>query len=395
MAASTVPEVLCRRFKNEAVAVYQIMGLDEHQVPVDNSPLRRYVVSTSGTRKLMNFPEIVSRNFAEEMEKGLSSAFIGIDRIETLSTIPSRQVNVFTILRGGLNFRLGRVLRNSFGYKWQSASFVSSQRVRVGETFDVEEDAYRKFVVPEDPTIYSGDIVATGVSLDSALGYLYRYLVQHAIQLENFVFVGLGCREAEPVLERWHARFKDAFRKYDRTLVVYLEGRFGLADESTPLRVRHPNTDLLRSYELGSLHTPEFEYSQFERVIIPLEGCTIYDGGKKSFEPIHHLEEVREFWKEQYRLACSEDLTLWDEYCRRFPLAHYFKDPEMLELGSPELLAERRSGMWRGLGMGDYAHIFQRFRWLWTDERLASARKPGSFRTICEKKLQDLDLYLD
>ncbi|MBM4318958.1 MAG: hypothetical protein FJ125_03135 [Deltaproteobacteria bacterium] len=387
-------EVLCKRFKNEAAAVYEILPLGADGQPRRTSPLSRYVISSNGTRNMLCFAEILNRNFTEEMVKGLTYAFIGIDRLEELSVISSKSVNVFHILRGGLNFRLVEVLRNAFGYKWHSSSFVSSQRVKSGSSFDVSDDAYRKFVIPENPTIYSGDIVATGVSLDNAMGYLARYLIDNRINLRNFVFVTIGCQEIEPILTSWHEQFKSLFPCYEKTILIYIEGRFVVAQEPAPLATKLPGTDLLRNYKLGSLHTPEFEYSQFEKLIIPLEACVIYDGGKKSFEPIHHMEEIRGFWRRQKSWAEQNHVTLWEEYNNRFPLDPYFADEEMTVPGSPDLLARQRSSMWWGLSQEEYRHLFQRFRWLWTDERLRWSRKPGSFLTVCDKKLLYLDSHI-
>ena len=385
-----VQEVLRKRFKNEAVAVYDIVSSEEEP----SSPLNRYVISTNGTRNLINFPEILNRNFTDEMVRGLTYGLVGIDRLENLSTISSKHVNVFHLLRGSLNFRLVRALRDAFGYKWHSSSFVSSQRVKIGEEWDVEDDAYRKFVIPDKPTIYVGDIVATGVSIDNALKYLSRYCIQRQIDLQNFVLVTIGCKRIEPVLERWHRVFKERFSSYDRSIVIYLEGRFGLASPQSNLRVLHPETDLLRQVEAGSLHTPEFEFSQFQKTEVPLEGCVIYDGGKKSFEPMNHFEEIRSFWQAQHQWARAEDAVLWEEYNQRFSLRDYFADFDAGILGSPEALAEARLRMWRGLEEEDYERLFRRFEWFWTPARIQAAQQPGSFAPVCLKKLVNLERHL-
>jgi hypothetical protein len=219
-------------------------------------------------------------------------------------------------------------------------------------------------------------------------------LQENGISLHNFVFVTIGCAEIEPILEQWHARFAERFPGYQRTILVYIEGRFAMASEDTPLATKAVHTDLLRSYQLGSVFTPEFEYSQFEKLIIPLEGCVIYDGGKKSFEPIHHLEEIRGFWRRQRAWAEATSASLWDEYNHRFPLAPYFEDAELERLGSPATLQRHRSPMWWGVSAEEYAHLFGRFRWLWTDERLRAARRPGSFASVCDKKLAYLDSHI-
>ncbi len=177
---------------------------------------------------------------------------------------------------------------------------------------------------------------------------------------------------------------------YGETMVIYLEGRFGLATDATPFRNKLPFTDLIKSHRQGALLSPEYEHSQFDRTITALEACAIYDGGKKSFEPINHIHDVLEFWEKQREYAETERVPIWDEYNRRFPLDMYFEDLMTLKSGSPEILAEHKRTLWEGVTPEEYARLYHRFAWLWTDERIRTAAEPGSLRTVCDKKIKYL-----
>ncbi len=375
---------LVRKFKDEAVAVYRIEGSGPEE------DFRRYTVSTRDTRDLMNYPEIINCDFTNLMQNGVTNALKGINILERLSSLSSKSVNVYHILRGGLNFKVRDALRKAFGYKWHSSSYVSSQRVLKEGKYEVSEDSYRKFLIPDQAIIYSADIVASGVSLEHGIEYINNYLVSHGYRLKNFIFITIGCSEAEKVLARWHKRFKESFPEYGRTILVYLEGRFALATRNTPLHNFLYDTDLLKSYKLGALLSPEFEHSQFDRVIIGLEGCAIYDGGKKGFEPVNHVRDILEFWEKQLKTAGERQLSIWEEYNARLPLDLYFRDMASLEEGGPAVLRENKERYWQDLSLEEYGTLYARFKWLWTEERIAASRQPGSFARVCEKKIKYL-----
>ena len=375
---------LIREFKDEAVAVYSI---ENEEVP---SNLTRYVVSTRDTRDLMNYPEVINCDFTNLMSNGITNALKGINILERLSCIDSRYVNVYHILRGGLNFQVRNALRKAFGYKWHSSSYISSQRILKEGKFEISEDYYRKFLVPDNATVYTADIVASGVSLNNAFEYINNYLKSQNFQLKNMIFITIGCIEAEHVLSKWHEIFKGRFPGYERSILIYLEGRFALATKNTPLYNCLYDTDLLENYKLGALLSPEFEHSQFDRMIIGLEACSIYDGGKKGFEPVNHIKDILEFWEKQIEIAKSKNLSLWDEYNSRFPLDMYFSNIGELEKGTAELLEKNKSKYWRGLVKEEYSRLYGKFKWLWSDERIQASRAPGSFRQVCEKKIKYL-----
>lgn len=382
-------DILVRKFKDEAVAVYSIEG--KLIIP----SLKRYIVSTRDTRDLMNHPEIINCDFTNLMQNGVTNALKGINYLEKLSSINSKNVNVYHILRGGLNFNVRNALRKGFGYKWHSSSYISSQRILNKGKYEISEDYYRKFLIPDQATIYTADIVATGVSLHNSIEYVFNYMQTNNIQLRNMIIITIGCIEAENVLEKWHLKLKKVFTNYDRTIIIFLEGRFALANHITPLQNYSFHTDLLKNYKLNALLTPEYEHSQFDKINIALEACAIYDGGKKAFEPLNHIQEVLDFWTKQYKTAKSENLSLWEEYNARFPLDLYFKDITKLEIGSPSLLEKNKSKYWIGLEKNEYMKLFRKFSWLWNDALIRAAQENGSLKRVCEKKIKYLQSLIE
>lgn len=380
---------LVRRLKDEAVAVYSI------ESQASQPHFKRYVVSTRDTRDLMNHPEIINCDFTNLMSNGITNALKGINVLERLSCINSKSVNVCHILRGGLNFQVRNALRKAYGYKWHSSSYISSQRILKEGKFEITEDQYRKFIIPNDATLYTADIVASGVSLNHGFGYIDSYLESRRFELKNMIFITIGCIEAERVLQKWHDIFKEKYSGFNNSILIYLEGRFGLAVKGTPLRNYLYDTDLLKNYQLGALLSPEYEHSQFEKMIIGLEACSIYDGGKKGFEPANHIKDVLEFWEKQLATAEAENLSLWDEYNSRFSLDMYFADIGEQKKGSPGLLQEKKGSYWQGIRESEYSKLYKKFEWLWSDQRVEAAMMPGSFARVCEKKIKYLKSLIE
>ncbi len=382
-------DFLKRRFKDEAVSLYSI------ESDTDSSVLKRYMVSTSDTRNMLNFPEIVNSDFTNLMKNGVTNALKGLNSIEHLSGISSKQVNVYHILRGGLNFEMRNALHKAFGYKWHSSSYISSQRHEKDGEFEIADDSYRKFQIPDNATVYSADIVASGASLDNSLHYLDNYLTTESLKIKNFIFATIGCIKAEDVLEKWDSILKKNHPEYEKTILIYLEGRFALGDKKLPLYNVLPNTDLLKNYKFGALLTPEYEFSQFEKMIIPLEACAIYDGGKKSFEPVQHIIDILEFWEKQKKSSEFQDLSLWDEYNARFPLDMYIDFESDVDDESYLPLKKNKEVYWQGVSDTEYSHLFDKFRWLWTDSRIKSSREKGSLMATCNKKISYLKSLID
>ncbi|HAR66470.1 MAG TPA: hypothetical protein DCR55_09700 [Lentisphaeria bacterium] len=86
---------------------------------------------------------------------------------------------VLHILRGGLNFGLRDPWADAKGWNRHASAFVSAQRARQAdneEAWHITERDYAKVYLQNQAAIIFGDVVATGTSLDFALGSLLTYV---------------------------------------------------------------------------------------------------------------------------------------------------------------------------------------------------------------------------
>jgi hypoxanthine-guanine phosphoribosyltransferase len=287
------------RFKTSANAVaYEI---EPHK------KIKRYIVSTPFTRKILNQPEIFGFEFIENLRNGV------YEMLKLLSHFQSygdKNVSVLHFLRGGLNFGLLNNLYKAYGFNRTYASFVTSQRYRKHENWFIKDDQYKKFALPEDATIFVGDVIATGTTLDNGLEILRQQCLSEGKNIRRLVMITIGCGRAEEIVSKYHDIFRKNF-DYDETIIVYFEGRFRLPDADEGLSIFIPGTDLIKKV---ALLTPEFHKSQDENITYPLERCVVYDVGARAYQYAQHLDDVIDYWK---RLSHS-GLTLKEAYDERW-----------------------------------------------------------------------------
>ena len=122
--------------------------------------------------------------------------------------------------------------------------------------------------------------------------------------------------------------------------MVYFEGIFGVAGPTTPLRIKIDGTDLLRR---DGIHAPEFDYSQYENPLYPLERCTIYDAGSRAFNIPEYIHDVIEYWEQVAALARS-GVTYEDLVRERYPSCEMarFGSLQLEQLALSQIAAARR-----------------------------------------------------
>ena len=265
-----------------------------------NSTLKRYIFTSQETRDICNKPEILGCDYTDRMEKGMVKALSNfpID----LSSIPEEQACIVNFLRGGLNFRLREAMNKALSFNRHPTSFMSSQRYIRDGRWGVEEDQYRKFIFPKNPSLFIGDVVATGVTAQAGLRVVLDAMKEKGVTPKNLFFMTIGCHKIEKILEELMLERKDMLGAAENVAVIYIEGKFRLADSKTKLRIRIPGTDLLRT---DALLSPEFEMSQYQSTSHLLERCTIYDAGSRAFDIAEYLEDVRDYWMQTETLAKS------------------------------------------------------------------------------------------
>jgi hypothetical protein len=324
---------------SDALALYHIKGDYD-------GPIRRFVFSTRETQDIVNKPEIMGMDYTEKLESAISHLFTGF-KDRHFEDIKEDQVNVFHFLRGGLNFGLRQALHRAYGWNTHRASFMSSQRARDKEgRWYITEDSYRKITIAPGSIIFCGDVVATGITLESGLEALTKEVEKRNASIRHFTFFTIGCHKTEKTLQEYHNLWKERFSDYECMDIFYIEGKFHLADSRTPVSIKLQGTDLLRR---DSILAPEFIASQEADIRYALERCTIYDAGSRAYDIEEYTEDVLEYWQEVQRLAHGGTTT--EQYLKeRYPEASDVLKQQAKEYDLQDICTERLATL------GQYLH---------------------------------------
>lgn len=206
-----------------------------------------YIFQSPEITKLIKHPEIAGVKFTNLLKAAVTKALkkFPFDKPAEVDT------NVLTFLRGGLNFGIREALYDAWDYNEHSSSFISSQRVKKGKTWNVVEKSYRKFTCSKNPTVFIGEVVATGVTLKQGIPILLRNCTPKHV----YLFV-IGCINADKVLSALLPR-----RNYT---IVYLGDIFKLEKNETDLTSKATDGE-----------------------------CAIGDAGERAFNPYSYLKEIK------------------------------------------------------------------------------------------------------
>lgn len=273
--------------------------------------IKRYAVSTPFTRNILNKPEIIGFDYIKQMSNGVYEILKLFQQFEKYS---DKNISVFHFLRGGLNFGIFNMLNTAYGFNRMNASFITSQRYKRHSDWFIKDDQYRKFSIPEDATIFIGDVIATGTTLDNGLEILRKQCLSEDKNIRSIVMFTIGCQKAEEILTKYHAIFQKNF-DYDETILIYFEGRFVVPKSKNDFTICLPGTDLVRK---GALMTSEFIKSQDEKIAYPLERCVVYDVGARTYDCMKHLDDVIDYW----RKLSHTGMTLKEAYEERWSVNH-------------------------------------------------------------------------
>jgi len=341
-------------------------------------PVERYVISTPETRKICNAPELVGVEYTNHMLNAMVSAFKHLPDSESLLKIPQEQFCIFTFLRGGLNFSLREALYHAYGFNKHASAFMTSQRKLVDGKWYIRENQYRKLKIPDNATLLVGDVVATGTTLDMGFSIFLDHLRINRSRLSNLIFFTIGCENAEKILNEVDRKLRRMNPVYGRTVVVYIEGRFGMADNDTHLRIRIPGTDLVR---INALVTPEFALSQYEDVAYPMERCTIYDAGSRSFDIPEYIHDVIDYW-EQTRSLAETGFTLYDALKERWPENNWRDFTKF---------SEKANQMWRGTNKKTISRLHAAYKKRWNKEFKKRSKTKEALMELCDRRLAQLN----
>ncbi|MEW6557324.1 MAG: hypothetical protein AB1349_08215 [Elusimicrobiota bacterium] len=268
---------------------------------------RRFIVSTPFSRNILNKPEIFGLEYIKNLNESVHETF---KLFPQFSKYDAKNISVLHFLRGGLNFGIFEALYKTFSFNKMSASFITSQRYKKHSDWFIKDDQYRKFSLPEDATIFIGDVIATGTTLDNGLEILRKQCIAEDKNVRRIVMLTIGCKRAEEILAKYHKLYQNHF-DYAETILIYFEGRFVVPQDKNEFTICLPGTDLVKK---NALITPEFAKSQYEKITYPLERCVVYDVGSRAFNYSMHLTDVIDYW----RKLSHTGLTLKQVYEERW-----------------------------------------------------------------------------
>ncbi len=359
-------EVVSRR---PDVSWYRLLG--EHQGAVT-----RWVVSTPETVAICNRPEVLGVEYTDKLAAATTRALATAPFRGLLESVPSSSLCVMNFLRGSLNFELRNAVARALNSNDHVTCFMSSQRFRESGRWHVKENMYRKIHIPTDAVLLFGDVVATGVTLDSGLEVLVQHMVESRASVKGIVFFTIGCHKIEKYLLKYDELLRKSFPGYEQTHVVYFEGKMKMVDSSTKLVIGIPGTDLIK---LDALLAPEFEFSQYEDVAPVLERCVIYDAGSRSFDAREYLADVAGYWRQVQGLG-KRGYTLREALMERWPEGDY---------QSFAVFRERKGEKWRGVDDSALRALYDAYlrRWEGADSGTFSAE---ALVRLCDERLAAL-----
>jgi hypothetical protein len=342
-----------------------------------DSSVERYVISTPETRKICNVPELIGVQYTMLMQQTMISALKHIPGRELLLQTPEDQFCVFTFLRGGLNFSLRESLYHAYGFNTHASAFMTSQRKLIDGKWHIRQNQYRKLKIPENATVLLGDVVATGTTLDIGFNIFLDHLRTNRSRLNNLIFFTIGCDNAEKILSGVDKKLREMNPLYGRTIVIYVEGCFGVAGKNTGLKIQIPGTDLLR---INALVSPEFALSQYENTAYPIERCTIYDAGSRSFDIPEYMHDVIDYWKQTLELA-QAGFTLHDALKERWPENGWENFEEF---------SKKASDMWHGIDPEIISQIHAAYKNRWDNQFETDSKSKTALVALCKERLLQL-----
>ena len=363
-------QILERQSISAGASWYSLTG--EHQGQVE-----RYVVSTPASREICNRSELLGVDFTVALHDAVAGALSEAPFRDLLTGHPEERVCVVHFLRGGLNFEIRRALHTAFGSNRHSSAFMSSQRERVDGRWRVKEDMYRKLEIPRDALLVVGDVVATGVTLANGFQVIVDHLAVLGSSLKGLVLLTIGCHKAEKVLEELDAQLRERFSGYERTILVYLEGKFRLVDSRTGLRIGIPGTDLVR---LDTILSPELERSQYESLAHPLERCAIYDAGSRAFDIPGYVRDVVGYWEAMSGFA-KRGWTLGEALRERWPERDYI---------DRDRFSAAKRAVWRGVDDGFLDELYAAYETRRSGESGRRLATPEALRALCRERVATL-----
>lgn len=260
-----------------------------------------YIVSGEGTRNLLASPEVVGYDSYLAMRPSTVAALNHL-----VSKGLKGEVDILTILRGGLNYPLEECCYKA-GIQVSNMNFISCERKIEDGIITGLEIKYEKLHIAGDVTLMIGDIIASGDTLRLCLEQLVDKFRRRAGSIRRIIFFTIGGTKAIRLMERSTAMIRSYFPEFEGFTCIFYEGVFTVYEDRGCTGVNIPDIDFGWK---GGLVAPEFRRYCLSFIDYALlEKCIIYDGGARRYEIPNHFDEVIEYWESLLAVADSVDFN--------------------------------------------------------------------------------------
>lgn len=249
---------------------------------------RYYVLSHSGTRRLMAYPEVVGFDSYLSMLPSTVAALCHL--------FPQGQggdVDILTILRGGLNYPLEEACFSN-GIRVRDIHFVSCERIIEDHIITGLEIKYEKLRITRDRTLIIGDIIATGDTLRLCLNQVLDRFRRKGGSIRKIIFFTIGGTRAIDLMEEMAGQIRSCFPDFEGFECFFYEGIFTVYENQGATGINVPDIDF--GWKGGAV-APEFRRYVLDHPYAILEKCIIYDGGARRYEIPLHFHEALEYWE--------------------------------------------------------------------------------------------------
>ena len=247
-----------------------------------------YLISGPGSRQLLASPEIVGFPCYTAL---LDETVAALHHLS--SNGMGGDLDIFTILRGGLNYPLDEAAHRC-GIRVRDMHFVSCERIAENHVIKGLEIKYDKIHPTRDRVLAVGDILATGDTFRYCFEHLMRKFLQCGGSIRRIIFFTIGGTRAFPLMEELSTKLHAIFAGFEGIDCFFYEGAFTVYEDKGVSGVNHPDIDFGWK---GGIVAPEFRRYILDRSDALLEKCIIYDGGARRYQLPVHFEEVLEYWE--------------------------------------------------------------------------------------------------
>ncbi len=261
-------------------------------------PKRSFILSIPWAQRIIYDPSICGLKL-EDLAKKCSEEFLRVawELVPLFRRLRNFQIAELVVLRGSLGYHFDQAYRAVFG-RYLPRCFVGAKRYRISGGEFGANIFYTNFdSLPSRGLLFTGDTIATGVSLSQTLAVTRSELRNRDYDISALlVFTIAGSFRGCSRLLEWEERYREWWPNF-RVYLFACEALFGLAPNGTDLLFAHPEAILPAETKQRVIR----RYGDLDSGYLPSRICAIFDWGDRNFKPDRHLEDLIKFCREHLR----------------------------------------------------------------------------------------------